>query len=103
MDVIPHDTITLLLQLSGMFGAVAAGAVYIKSRLVKQRASELHDLVETRGNKIEDLQAEIDELRQDMAQLKGEMQALHALKTTEIARVTAETVVSELLPFLKGV
>lgn len=96
------EVLTATWQLLGVFVAIAAAAVWLRSTLAKQRTTELEHLVETRGLKIDDLQEEIDVLRQEMAEMRGEMSALHQLKTDEIARRTAEAVVGELLPFLKG-
>lgn len=89
-------------QIVLIVAAIAGAAVWLRSQLQKQRTAELEKLAETRGERNKDLEAEIEELRQEMAELRGEMKFLRDLKTEEIAAATAQAVVGELLPFLRG-
>lgn len=75
---------------------VAAAAVWLKSALVKQRHQELEELANTRGERVEDLEARLAELKIEVEQLKGQMNAIQALKATEIAT----EVVTQLSPIL---
>lgn len=79
-----------------VLGAMAAGVVYIRSALVKQRHDELEALASTRGDRIADLQqelaaikaayqTEISELKGQVRELRGQMDAVQVIKAQEIA------------------
>lgn len=70
-------------------GMVFAGAVYIRSALVKQRHSELEQLADTRGERIKDLEAQLLRVETRLAQLEGQMHAIQAIKAEEIAMEVA--------------
>lgn len=70
-------------------GLVWAAAVYIRSALVKQRHSELEQLVDTRGERIKDLESQIVRLEHRLALIEGQMAAIQAIKAEEIATEVA--------------
>lgn len=92
----------LIWEAALVIATVIGAAVWLRSSLVKQGHAELLELAETRGERIEDLQAEIDELRKEMHEMRGEMKFLHEMKTKEIASAAAREVVIQLRPFLEG-
>lgn len=61
------------------------GFWYLRSSIVKARQGELAGLVEARGERIGDLEAQVGRLETRLAQLEGQFQALQALKAEEIA------------------
>lgn len=63
---------------------VILGAVWVRSGLVKQRHEELEELAETRGHRIGDLEKQVAELRTEVAHLRGQVDALQALKVQTI-------------------
>ena len=72
------------------FIALAVGAgLYVKSNTAKQNTEETHQLAETRGKRIVDLEAEIHRLSDRLSKVEGQMQALQALKAQEIASEVA--------------
>ena len=90
-----------ILILGGVITIIVA-AVWLRSELVKQRQRELEGLVDTRGERITDLEKEIDALKVQMHEVRGEVNFLMNLKTGEIAAATAEAVLGEILPLLQG-
>ncbi len=91
------DQIQLLITAIFFVGVIAAAAVYIKSQVVKQTQGELEVLVDTRGERVKDLETEVKDLRRELDELRGEVKALQGLKATEIA----DEVVSRLSDILK--
>lgn len=77
---------------------IVAAAVWLKSALVKQRHEELSNLVDTRGETIQDQALRITELETRVAKLEAAYEALQGLKASEIA----DEVVSRLSPKLPG-
>ena len=80
----PFDP-SALINLFGFAAIVAAGVVYLRSTLVKQRNEELANLAETRGHRISDQDEKIRRLEESVAELRGQVLAMQALKATEIA------------------
>lgn len=74
-----------IVEAIGFIVVVGASAVWLKSTLVKQRASELAELAETRGDRIADLESEVHLLELRISKLEGAYQALQTIKATEIA------------------
>lgn len=96
------DLIQNLWQIVVIIGGIAGGAVWLRSQLTKQRSVELEKLAETRGERNRDLEQEIQGLRQEIAELRGELQFMKEMKHNQIAEATAAKVVEELLPFLRS-
>lgn len=78
--------------------AVIAGAVWLRSSLVKQRHEELEDLAETRGQRIEDLQQRVAELEEWKTLMTGKFEALESLKVQQIV----DGVVAAILPLVES-
>jgi TolA-binding protein len=74
-----------VIQSVGFVVGLVAASVYIKSALVKQRHEELENLAETRGERVGDLEAKVQELRDEVSELRGEIRAVYQLKAEEIA------------------
>ncbi len=91
------DQLQLLITVVAVIGAIVLAAVYIKSQVVKQAQGELEILVDTRGERVKDLETEVKDLRREVDELRGEVKALQGLKATEIA----DEVVSRLSDILK--
>lgn len=87
---------TLFVEIGAILSAIVLAAVWMRSSIARQRTGELAELVETRGNTIQDLREEIELLRVEVATLRGAVAALEKLRSEEIAAKTAETI----LPFL---
>jgi cell division protein FtsB len=86
---------TLLLQLAGFAVIVGGAAVWLLSALRKQRTDELQNLATTRGHRIEDLEAEIAELRREVAEVRGQMNALRDLKVEAMAAAVVDKLKQE--------
>lgn len=82
--------IQVILSLVGFALIVVGAVVYLKSDAQKTNNSELRDLVDTRGQKIDDLEAEVADLRREMDELRGQMKLLESLKAEEIAQRVVE-------------
>jgi len=76
---------SVAINLAAVATAVVASAVWLKSALVRQRHEELEQLADTRGERIKDQEVRILELEKAVAEMRGQMQAIQALKATEIA------------------
>lgn len=73
-------------------GFIVASA-YITSKIRKQRTDELEGLAKARGERIEDLEAQINRLESRITKLEGAYDALQTFKVQEIA----DAVVAKLL------
>jgi len=82
---LPTFDLSVAINLAGIAVAVIASAIWLKAALVRQRHEELELLAETRGERIKDQEARILELERAVAEMRGQMQAIQALKATEIA------------------
>lgn len=76
--------VELALLISGIAGAVALGAIWLRSQLVRQRHIELEELAETRGHRIEDLEKRVEAQDKRIAFLEGQIESLMQLKTKDI-------------------
>lgn len=74
-----------VIQLIGFAVAVAAAAVWLRSSLTKQRHEELENLAVTRGHRVADLELRVQELHDQVAELRGQVRAIQDLKAEEIA------------------
>ncbi len=81
--------LTPLFQLGAVIVSFVLGLAWLKSSLVKQRHEELEDLAATRGERNKDLEADVEALRTEVAELRGQFQAMQALKADEIAERVA--------------
>lgn len=77
--------LSALVNVAGVLVAVAAGAIWLRSTLVRQRHEELADLAKTRGDRIEDLEKEQQDMKNEVAELRGQVKVLRSLKSDEIA------------------
>ncbi len=93
------ETLTSAVGLAVIAASVIAGAIWLRSSIVKQSHKELEQLVETRGNRIDDLEGKVGELQTEVAMLRGELVAILELKHTEIA----DAVHKKLLPHLTAI
>lgn len=75
---------TQVANLGLLLAAVAVAALWTRSNLVKQRHEELEQLANTRGERIEDLQARIMELEAWKERMEGKIEALELLKVDQI-------------------
>jgi hypothetical protein len=92
------EAIQLALEVFTFICVVILGAVWLRSQLAKQRVVELAELAETRGDRIQDLEAKVKQLTTEMHEMRGQMKLLVDLKTEEII----EGVVVRLIPFLQS-
>lgn len=92
------EVLSAAVGIAVVLGSVAAGAVWLRTSIVKQNHKELEQLVETRGNRIDDLESKVTELRNEVAMLRGELVAILEIKHTEIADAVHE----KLLPYFVG-
>lgn len=68
------------------FAALAVGGwLQLRSTVVRVRADEASGLAEIRGERIAELERQVASLRSELAQLRGQVDALQALKAKEIA------------------
>lgn len=84
------ETIYFIITL--ITGFIVASA-YIASKIRKQRTDELEGLAKTRGERVEDLEAQVSRLESRITKLEGAYEALQHFKTQEIA----DAVVAKLL------
>lgn len=83
-------------QFVGFLVVMVLAAVWLRSELVKQRHKELEELVETRGNRISDLKAQIDRQGREIKALQSKVETLEELFTTDIAERVAAKVEAHL-------
>jgi hypothetical protein len=76
--------------------AVIAGAIWLRSTVVRQRSVESEGLINLRGERIHDLEVQVEELTRQIGILRGELNMLQKMKTLEIV----EGVVEGIIPFL---
>ena len=74
-----------ILNFTGFIFLIAAGHLYMRSQERKVYATEMANLVTTRGQRIEDLQEELTRLSERLAQVEGQIEAVQRLKAQEIA------------------
>lgn len=86
----------ILIEVVAFAVTIGAAAVWLRSSIAKQRTTELASLAETRGYVIDDLRTELQQLRSEVAELKGALQSLEALKVQEMA----DRAVEAIIPFL---
>ena len=73
-------SITAVLFLGVIFG----GYAYYNSEVRKIHTSESDNLAATRGQKIDDLEAEIEAMKQKLQNQQGQIDMLRQMKTQEI-------------------
>lgn len=76
--------------------AVIAAGIWLRSSVVRQNAVESEGLINLRGQRITDLQDQVNELTRQIDILRGEINMLQKMKTLEIV----EGVVEGIIPFL---
>lgn len=69
----------------GLVGLSGGGGFYVRSTRTKQIMQELQGLAEVRGQSNEELRHEVEQLRIEVANVRGQMEALQRLKAQEIA------------------
>ena len=74
----------VFLNVALIIGSIAAGALWLRSQLVKQRHEELSELAETRGHRIGDLEAKVEAQGTRITYLEGQIDAITKLKTDQI-------------------
>jgi len=75
------------------FGFVVVGAaIYLKSTIQRTNNEELMALADTRGERIDDLEKELHEMREEMSEMRGKMKLLESLKAEEIAQRVVELI-----------
>ena len=80
MDQVPAYVQTVVLVVLGV-----AGLAYLWSSVRKVRHGEVVELAETRGSRIEDLEAEVNRLKEKVGQLEQTVAAYQGIKADEIA------------------
>lgn len=86
----------VLVEIVAFVVTVVLAALWLRSSIARQRTTELANLAETRGYVIDDLRTELQQLRGEVAELKGALQSLEALKVQEMA----DRAVEAIIPFL---
>lgn len=84
------NTVNALITVGATLVAIVAAAVWLRSSLVRQNQDELARLAQTRGERIEDLEKEVQELREHVLRLEGQVQALMSFKTEDVADAVEE-------------
>lgn len=69
--------------LLGIAVLFAGAAIYIRSGIVKQNREETAELAETRGHRIDDLETEVANLKEELDEVKAHIRALESLKVEE--------------------
>lgn len=75
----------LFLNFIGPISLLIAAWLYMRSQSVRTNIEETSRLAQTRGERIEDLQAEVSRLETRLSHLEGQMEAVQRLKSQEIA------------------
>ena len=88
--------VNVILNIILFSGIIAAAAIYITSQTRKENHAETKELADTRGEKIDDLQDEIDKMKQRMLKQDGKIELLLSAKFNELAVNTATQVLIEL-------
>lgn len=82
------DPIGIIAALVGgleFFILIFISAWGVRSGVLKSQRDEWRQLAEARGEKVSDMESQIQELRQDVAEMRGQLTALQAMKADEIA------------------
>jgi len=90
-----------ILTVVGVVIVVISSAVWLRSNLVKQRHSELEQLSDTRGERIKDLAARLDDYDVKFLKMEGRLEYLEARDTRLIGEETADIIWERLRPFLE--
>ena len=88
--------IRFVLELLGFLAVVVGGLVWLRSEISKQRCAETQELADTRGDRIHDLEEHQKRMEIEIAELRGQVEMLRQLKTSEIV----SGVVEGIIPFL---
>jgi cell division protein FtsB len=79
------NAISVLVTIAG-FAVIAIASVFLViSRVRKQSTEDLETLADTRGKRIDDLEARINELETHVKTLEGQVKALSELKAEQFA------------------
>lgn len=87
------ESVPAAVEIATFASVVALAAVWLRSSLVKQRHEELEELAQTRGERIEDLKARIEELETWKDRMEGKFEALESLKVEQIVDGVAAAVI----------
>ena len=82
--------IQVIFTVLGFALVVFGAAIYLKSTVRRTNNEELAALVDTRGEKIDDLTREMSDMRRQMDEMRGEMKLLKEMKAEEIAQRVVE-------------
>lgn len=86
-----------------MFAAIVGAAViYLTSQSRKAVHSETVELADTRGNKIDDQQIEIDELREHIFRLDGQVELLMSQRFEDLTDGIAEKVADKVIKVINS-
>lgn len=77
--------VPVFIMLAGFAVTVGGAAVWLRAQIGKQRNEELGNLVETRGEKIKDLESEVRALSRRVDEWEGKYKNLVELFESDIA------------------
>lgn len=92
-----HATFRFVLEIIAFTVLVVGGVVWLRSDLTKERCKEAQELADTRGDRIQDLENHQKRMEIEIAELRGQVDMLRQLKTSEII----DGVVGGIIPFLQ--
>jgi uncharacterized FlaG/YvyC family protein len=94
---------TMTIDLPGMINValfaaiVGAAVIYLTSQARKSNQQETANLANTRGNKIDDLEDEIQEMKEHIFRLDGQIELLLSQRFGELTDGIAETVADKVI------
>lgn len=90
-----------LINVALFAGIVGAAVIYLTAQARKANHEETADLVVTRGIKIEDLEDEIQEMREHIFRLDGQVELLLSQRFDELTDGIADKVADKVIKVIK--
>ena len=90
-----------LINVALFAGIVGAAVIYLTSQARKANQQETADLADTRGHKIQDLEDEIQEMREHIFRLDGQVELLLSQRFEELTDGIAEKVANKVIDVIK--
>lgn len=86
-----------------LFAAIVGAAViYLTAQARRSNQQETAELADTRGYKIDDLEDEIQEMREHIFRLDGQIELLLSQRFSELTDGIAEKVADRVIEVIKG-